>query len=129
MLEDDDERDQDVTGDDDGRVRRRVGKREDREERGGDDGAQRDEACEKKDDDKDAEEIKHGGEGDQGEEDSECRGDAFASAKAEPDGIAVAEDGGEGGGDSDVIALREPVGSGDMLGEDDSDEAFESDED
>ena len=55
----------------------------------------------------------------EGEKDSKCTGDAFAAAKAQPDGEDMAQDGGDGGGDGQIV-----VAGSEVLGDSDGEIGF-----
>src|SRR5580704_2538173 len=91
VLDDDQEWDEQEACDDDGGSIRHEVEREYREGCGGDDRGQRDVTGEQKDDDEYGQSAESAGPV-EGQEDSEGRGNAFASAEGEPDGEDVAED-------------------------------------
>lgn len=94
MFNDDDERDKNIACYDDGGSGRCVWQGKDGEQRRSDDRCQRNIACEEHNHQEDSQNIEDGGEGNEREEDAERGGYALASAKAQPDREAVAENGG-----------------------------------
>ena len=108
VLDDDEQRDEQEAGDDDGCSERNEVESKQGKDGCGDDGGQRDVSGNQKDKQKDAEDSQSAGPGER-EKDSKSAGDAFASAEAKPDGKDMTEDGSNSRGDSQVVISRRQI--------------------